>query len=842
MWDDESEKPCVPKSWNLSDDLGQIEYIFSDKTGTLTRNIMEFRKCSIRGRIYGDNGFAPESEGARGARLRKEEQLASMRTADNAGVQQAAEERADQAAYERQKMQVFEDWVRELKRVFEPKYSSLDDSRLTFADPQIFKDLQGLPKNGSSSDGNARDSGIEDLENPAEQATYIREFFSLLAICHTVVVSKVSSTGEDIVEDDIDDDNRSQRSGDDESWAQRSSRDEGASDREDPLSESPSVRSSFNTQRIDDGRLSGMWPHSEPGSVRSSMNTPWLEGRSSGMSPLDNSSGLTDPGLVTPPNPTLLAPIPIPGKRNKAHRLTASSKLQIPKIRLKIKRKRGLSLSSTISKLVPADPTVRIPLNYKAESPDESALVSAARNAGFTFVSRRGPRFTVDILGSEYEFETLQVIEFNSTRKRMSVIARRPAPWNDIVLFCKGADNVIMERLQPGQEVLVDKTSQDIAGFSNEGLRTLTLGYRVIPQQEYDQWTERFKAASTSLEDRAEKIDAVYEEVEKDLMLLGATAIEDKLQEGVPHAIELLRKAGIKVWVLTGDKLETAINIGFASNLLDREMNIWTVRGGEGKDETLMEFDKIVEGILDVESGKKPTSYETLPADNGDLSEEEVPTTSQESPADKQQRKTASELRRQRSSLLPTRLVTENGTPIQNALVIDGGALKHLLESPEAREKILEVSLVCKSVICCRTSPLQKALVVELVRRGHNAVCLAIGDGANDVSMIQAANVGVGISGQEGVQASMAADYAIGQFRFLAKLLLVHGHWSYQRIAEMTLNFFYKNVVWTFPSLWYQFYCAFSANIFYDYTYLQLYNLILTLMPVCVIGTLYYEF
>ncbi|KAI8877234.1 ATPase, P-type, K/Mg/Cd/Cu/Zn/Na/Ca/Na/H-transporter, partial [Backusella circina FSU 941] len=122
------------------------------------------------------------------------------------------------------------------------------------------------------------------------------------------------------------------------------------------------------------------------------------------------------------------------------------------------------------------------------------------------------------------------------------------------------------------------------------------------------------------------------------------------------------------------------------------------------------------------------------------------------------------------------------------------------------------------------------------VRKYHNVVTLAVGDGANDVSMIQVANVGVGIAGHEGVQAAMAADYAIAQFRFLHKLLLVQGHWSYARISEMILTFFFKNVFWVFPALWYQIYSSWSGNIFYDYSFLQLYNIIFTLAPTVVLG------
>ncbi|CAJ0884683.1 593_t:CDS:10 [Entrophospora sp. SA101] len=150
------------------------------------------------------------------------------------------------------------------------------------------------------------------------------------------------------------------------------------------------------------------------------------------------------------------------------------------------------------------------------------------------------------------------------------------------------------------------------------------------------------------------------------------------------------------------------------------------------------------------------------------------------------------------------------------------------IATPNGQQQNQQMQEAFHSVICCRVSPLQKAFVVELIRTGKRTTTLAIGDGANDVSMIQAANVGIGISGQEGVQASMAADYSMPQFRFLGNLLLVHGHWDYLRISEMILNFFYKNVIWVFPVLWYQIFCLF----------VQLYNMIFTVAPVIVLGAM----
>lgn len=172
----------------------------------------------------------------------------------------------------------------------------------------------------------------------------------------------------------------------------------------------------------------------------------------------------------------------------------------------------------------------------------------------------------------------------------------------------------------------------------------------------------------------------------------------------------------------------------------------------------------------------------------------------------------------------------DNGTrPGGYGLVIDGASLHHAFAEDFTKDLLLELATRCKAVICCRTSPLQKALIVHLVKDGLGAMCLAIGDGANDVSMIQAADIGVGVAGEEGLQAVNSSDYAIGQFRYLNRLLLVHGHWSYMRNANMIVNFFYKEIIGIGILFWFQFYCGYSATTVYEYTYLLFWNVFWTL-------------
>jgi phospholipid-transporting ATPase len=380
----------------------------------------------------------------------------------------------------------------------------------------------------------------------------------------------------------------------------------------------------------------------------------------------------------------------------------------------------------------------------------------------------------VDILGVTQEFQILNVCEFDSTRKRMSTVVR--GPDGRIKLYCKGADTVILERLAPSQ-LYTEKTLADLEDYATEGLRTLCVAYRDISESEYKQWSTIYDQAAATVNGRGEALDKAAEIIEKDMFLLGATAIEDKLQEGVPDAIHTLQLAGIKVWVLTGDRQETAINIGMSCRLITESMNLVIVN-----EENMHDTKNTIERRLTA-------------------------------------------VKSQRSS----------GELEDLALIIDGKSLTFALEK-EISKQFLELAIMCKAVICCRVSPLQKALVVKLVKKNHKSLLLAIGDGANDVSMIQAAHVGVGISGVEGLQAARSADISISQFRFLKKLLLVHGAWSYRRLSKLILYSFYKNIVLYMTQFWFSFFNNFSGQIVYESWTLSFYNVLFTLLPPLVIG------
>ncbi|KDR73714.1 hypothetical protein GALMADRAFT_71945 [Galerina marginata CBS 339.88] len=621
---EKTDQATTARTWNLSDDLGQIEYIFSDKTGTLTQNSMVFRMCSVAGRAYrGDNQALQDSE--------KEYNPEKLSSIVDRPISQVVE--VDLWAADTQP----EGSSRSQIDINGRKASIALNDGEKFTDSRLLEDIREASKGGAH-------------VNPSSHNAKLNDFFLVLSLCHTVMAAADAETGS---------------------------------------------------------------------------------------------------------------------------------------------------------------------INYKAQSPDEAALVQAAADMGYVFLGKnkdilslRTPR-SADV----EKYELLEILEFTSARKRMSVILRRvDIETNELLLLTKGADNVIFERLGPAEDDFKKETERHLNEFASSGLRTLTLAQRSISADEYESWSRRYQEATIALDNREELIDAVSNELEQGLHLLGATAIEDRLQDGVPETIEDLKKAGIKVWVATGDKLETAIAIGRSTNLISPDSNIVIVRGGSRPVHTQM-IDALAQFFPDYDY-EKELEMPTLPKD------------------------TMPEIPLQRINTGVSSIVgRENGErPGGFILVVDGAALLEAFADEENKSILLRLAILCDGVICCRVSPLQKALIVRLVKDGLGAMTLAIGDGANDVSMIQAADVGVGISGEEGLQAVNSSDYAIAQFRFLKKLLLVHGHWSYARNSVMILNFFYKNIVPIGVLWWFQIFDGWSANYVFDYTYILFWNSLWTIAPVVGIG------
>lgn len=546
-------------------------------------------------------------------------------------------------------------------------------------------------------------------------------------------------------------------------------------------------------------------------------------------------------------------------------------------------------------------------VEYQAASPDEIALVRGAQELGYMVVDRQAKTITIRSKATgkaEQEprldvYHILNVVEFSSLRKRMSIIVRMPD--QRICIFCKGADTTIIQllrlaslaenqamkvqmrvnkrqsleaqqairreseqrarkdsmsrtsmslhrpsiavqRLQPIQDELDDwlndrerdvevslkdedsiyysprpsahygtrhphthadarssyqaeetefmveeglvvndaavfeRCFQHINDFATEGLRTLLYGYRYLGEDEYDGWQKLYLDASTSLVDRQEKVENVGAMVERDLELAGATAIEDRLQDGVPETIDKLRRAGIHIFMLTGDKIQTAINVGHSARMIKDYSSITIL---DHDNDMSIVSQKIAAATIDINRGRVAHSV----------------------------------------------------------VVIDGQTLGRVEADPTVKQLFFELAALVDSLICARASPANKASLVHAIRKKvKHAITLAIGDGANDIAMIQEAHVGIGITGKEGLQAARTSDYSIAQFRFLLRLLLVHGRWNYIRTCKYTLGTFWKEFLFYLTQALYQRWVGYTGTSLYESASLSMFNTLFTSLPVIFIG------
>uniref|UniRef100_A0A671PP72 Phospholipid-transporting ATPase n=1 Tax=Sinocyclocheilus anshuiensis TaxID=1608454 RepID=A0A671PP72_9TELE len=408
---------------------------------------------------------------------------------------------------------------------------------------------------------------------------------------------------------------------------------------------------------------------------------------------------------------------------------------------------------------------------YISSSPDEVALVEGMNRLGFTYLRLKDSH--MEILNREDEmerFELLEVLNFDSVRRRMSVIVRSSS--GEYYLFCKGADSSIFPRVVSGK---VEQVRARVEHNAVEGLRTLCVAYKKLTHEEYEETCLLLNSAKLALQERDKKLAEAYDVIEKDFILLGATAVEDRLQDKAADTIESLHKAGMKVWVLTGDKMETAAATCYASRLFHRNTQI-------------------------LELTTKRTEEQSLHDVLFDLSRTVL---------------------RQHGSMTRDTFSGLSGDCQDYGLIIDGATLSAVLKPTQEgtsnggnyKEIFLEICRNCSAVLCCRMAPLQKAQVLHTSLIGF---CLTT----------------IRIMGKEGRQAARNSDYAITKFKHLKKMLLVHGHYYYIRIAELVQYFFYKNVCFIFPQFLYQFFCGFSQQPLYDTAYLTLYNISFTSLPI----------
>jgi magnesium-transporting ATPase (P-type) len=507
-------------------------------------------------------------------------------------------------------------------------------------------------------------------------------------------------------------------------------------------------------------------------------------------------------------------------------------------------------------------------IKYNAASPDDGALVKAALNFGYELTSRSAEENDKDHVGirtKKYvgpgnkmaDIQSNYIIhatfDADSVRKRMTVIAEGEFDGEEkIMIITKGADSIVGARcacvfpnadtkfphdLQappprlncmddvfpprpPDEEIETDKKNfskmtASTNKFSDLGLRSFMVAQAELPREKLDEFLKLYADAKADTSDAGkDRMAEIENRIEYNLRPLGCVAIEDKLQLNVGRCLKRLGESGIQTWVLTGDKVQTAIEIGYACNLLNKDHTI--VRQLLAKDENGSE--QTIDGLCA----------------ELDLFEEQF------------ERKVG---------------IEENDDKKMNddqtmSLVIEGDALlkfgigwtdkmlheqedtdlKAFIELRKKRCRLIEFAGRMKSCICCRVSPKQKGDVTKLVKEVLQKVCLGIGDGANDVEMILQGNVGVGVQGVEGSQAVNNSDFAITEFQHLENLLLVHGRWTYQRIAISVCYFFYKNIAFTMCVFWFACFSAFSGQLFFEAWSASCYNVFFTSIPVLVFG------
>ena len=422
-------------------------------------------------------------------------------------------------------------------------------------------------------------------------------------------------------------------------------------------------------------------------------------------------------------------------------------------------------------------------IDYQSSSPDEKALVCFARSQGYILTNRSlDDTITLEINGDDTNFKLLNTLEYSSERKRMSVIIKTSS--NRYIIYAKGADSMIEQLLcqEDKNSDLLRSTNESLKKFAVKGLRTLMVAYKEISESIYNKWSENYLRVKSNPNHTEEEINKIYDEIESDFKLIGSTAIEDELQDNVDEVIYSMMSTGMRVWMLTGDKLDTAKNIAISCKLFQKDMKIIEIEEHLSKED--------LKNIL-----------------NSKLKDEDL-----------------------------------NDDNINIGLLIASEELEKIFSDNNLLNLFYELSVNCLTVVCSRVSPKQKGQVVNLIRTTEKAITLAIGDGANDVGMITEANVGIGIQGKEGTQAARASDFSIKQFSHLKKLLFFHGRESYRKNSWVILYNFYKNLLFVSPMVWSGFITLFSGITIYDPIVYQFINIIYTSVPPVWFGIFNYEY
>ncbi|KAG6952375.1 hypothetical protein JG687_00013078 [Phytophthora cactorum] len=529
-------------------------------------------------------------------------------------------------------------------------------------------------------------------------------------------------------------------------------------------------------------------------------------------------------------------------------------------------RRHSAGYNSFTSNLAAAEATDAFPSLSKGDrkffgsSPDEVALLNAALEFDCVYERRDGDVIHIRLFGKPEAYQLLALNEFDNLDE---LISESESEEQDILVFSKGADTVMFANASKDQDI--NKLALHVHYFAAMALRTLLLGYRTLSVAEYFAWKCEFDSAKKALSNREQLCVEVARKIEKSTKLLGATGVEDLLQDGVRECISQLSLGGINIWMLTGDKDETAISVAHMCGLIGPKSKIVIIKG-KTKQDCLDEIAKArrklkregvwVPGVAsqDISLVINGEALELLLADALTSSRAKAQLSyvnaNQVTPHTDPHSASVDVLRSERDTRLSGSMSSKSmgnlpfpATPnsrhrsssrpgsTRTSITDSNGAVQL------AHELFLELASQCRTVVACRLSPMQKAQVVSLMKAAPGTpLTLAVGDGGNDVSMIQEAHVGIGIYGHEGMQAVRAADFAIATFRHLSRLLLVHGRWNHRRVARVILFSFYKNMALIMTLFLYSLYNGYSGQTLYESYLMVGWNVLYTVLPIFVLG------
>ena len=407
---------------------------------------------------------------------------------------------------------------------------------------------------------------------------------------------------------------------------------------------------------------------------------------------------------------------------------------------------------------------------YQASSPDEVALVKFAETLDMRLIYRSDSEIHIKNKANVIEeYEILANFPFSSDTKRMGIVLKNKK-YGHIIFYLKGAENVMTEYVKEEYKGYIKENAESLAA---KGLRTLVLTERIVSQNEFDKWIQEYNEALTSMEHRKEKVSQAISKLEKNMDFLCVTGVEDLLQDRVNTTIENLRNAGMKIWMLTGDKIETATCIAISCGLKAKNHTIYSIKYDDFEHEDKDEDIRILK--------EKLTEYNNLSPENPHI------------------------------------------------FIIDGDTLDLALKNLE--QEFFETAMKAPSVVCCRCSPTQKRIIVKTIKKYTDKRTAAVGDGGNDVAMIQEADVGIGIVGKEGLQASLAADYSILEFNYLDTLLLWWGRLAYKNTSQMSNFIIHRGLIISLIQFIFSCIFYFNSVALYNGVLIMGYSTIYTCFP-----------